>query len=123
MSLPNSEVDIRDRVVMPQCHFQLDIPCLKDLVGFSARASVDYSVKEHNICYIDKKFDAQVRCNCDTDGCSTNCTQIVAMWKQSRDYKTQGPHAECMNAYERACLANKLRTPIRGETIHNETLY
>ncbi|RCN45587.1 hypothetical protein ANCCAN_08422 [Ancylostoma caninum] len=45
------------------------------------------------------------------------------MWKKSRDYRTEGPHAKCMNAYEEACLANKLRTPVKGETIHNERTY
>ncbi|KAL6728480.1 hypothetical protein Aduo_010251 [Ancylostoma duodenale] len=118
--MPYELVDHKHENLKPQCYFHMDLPCFTRPVTLSARAGFDHEVKEHNICYVDKWYNSQVRCVCDTDECSTNCTQIVSMWKKSENYETEGIYANCMNQYIQDCFAGKIKQPVKGETRDNE---
>ncbi|EYB99990.1 hypothetical protein Y032_0118g713 [Ancylostoma ceylanicum] len=104
----------------PQCYFHLDLPCFMEPITFNTRAGFDYSTKERNACFIDPHEEAQLTCVCDTDECSTNCTQIVKMWRESRDYQAKGVYGDCMNQYINDCFAGKIKQPVKGETMDGE---
>ncbi|KAL6728467.1 hypothetical protein Aduo_010239 [Ancylostoma duodenale] len=97
----------------------MDLPCYMKPITFNARTGFDFSTKERNVCYIDE-YEKHVKCVCDTDQCSTNCTQIVAMWRKSKDYEAEGAYGNCMNEYMNDCFAGKIKQPIKGETMDAE---
>ncbi|KAK6738884.1 hypothetical protein RB195_020778 [Necator americanus] len=118
--LPNEQVSPDIRGVLTQCHFRMDVPCFTRKISFSAYTTVEFLSKRRNECYIDPNHGTQVRCVCDTDNCSTNCTNIVDMWRKSPDFKTTGPHAKCMDRYEKACVRDKIKPPVKGENMEEE---
>ncbi|CAJ0606817.1 unnamed protein product [Cylicocyclus nassatus] len=106
----------------PQCIFILDAPCLTKIIAHSCMTTFTFFNLAHNTCYVDEA--GFVKCVCDTDFCSSNCTYVVKLWKESEAYRDYNDtnKGSCMRAYERACKLGKIRLPVAGENIQNDPI-